>query len=411
MPRRTLPTLHHPRPLVAHLACAALTLLFSVPALAQPTGQGSFRGDQNPEQRANPDAPPPRTPARPVGPDPVRFDTDALAEPAIKIAADQAPADNRRVLVIWGRDDATAQNRMLASTLAMFNVARVLDAEYLVVRAEVGDGDAGAANRALTESLKIELSQEPPQAPRSSRTGRPRPPQPGDGFHPILSVHEPDGSLVATQPLSVLFVRRQGVPQYEAALVLDWLIDQRPPRPQAPALLESALEQAAASKKNVFLWFAQPRCPDCDDMRAFLDETNIRGLLDNTFVLLRIDIERTEEGVELFERFAGKNPDGLPWFVLLNANAEPLAASQESGKPNIGMPRSDDQIARFKSALLRSGTGLTELGLALIEDSLVKRRTAHEARLAEAEAARLQAQEEAQTQQPANDEQDTQNRK
>lgn len=329
---------------------------------------------------------PQASPNTPKRPDPVNFDPAIEVGPAIRSAGTSAESANKRVLVVWGKNGFDRENRMLAVTLGRFHTAKMLAEEFELVFVSIGDEGAGPANREKAEAWGVNLSQEPP--PNRRRSGNNA--GSNDGFHPTLSVHDTDGSFVATLPLSPLAVRHTDEWQYEGIAVVDWLTQHRAPRQDAMKLLETALEQAKKQRKGVMVWYTQPSDEWCREFEQWLQEPNIKGMLENAFVILKIEVERTDRGFEVLEQHAGKNPEGVPWFAFLGADGKVLAASQTEKEPNIGYPGTDDDIRRVKAMLVQSGAGMSELGLKLIEDSLVARREAikarHEAARAAAEA-------------------------
>jgi len=117
---------------------------------------------------------------------------------------------------------------------------------------------------------------------------------------------------------------------------------QRPP--SAEQVLASAKSEAVAQHKLIFLTFGAYWCPPCRQMETFLDDREIRQILEKYFVLVSLHVfeERGKHpelnnpgAAKLVADFGGES-GGVPFLVFLDAQGRLLINSNRpvKRKPN-----------------------------------------------------------------------------
>lgn len=125
----------------------------------------------------------------------------------------------------------------------------------------------------------------------------------------------------------------------------------------ATEILVKAQNQAKIENKNVFVIFHASWCGWCKKMEKNMDDPKVKSYFDSNYVKTFITVqERAEKknletpgGDLVNEKFGGKN-QGLPFWVILDANGNVLEDSKVNGE-NIGGPASEDEVANLISKL------------------------------------------------------------
>ncbi len=136
----------------------------------------------------------------------------------------------------------------------------------------------------------------------------------------------------------------------------------------AQNLLREAAGEARSSKKNVLLIFHATWCEWCKRLEAALENPEIKPIIDNNYVIAKLDVmERGEKiqthenpgGNELLVKFGGANT-GIPYFVFLNNKGKMIANSNVMPRnQNIGYPGSKEEIAAFIKLLKQTAPRMT----------------------------------------------------
>ena len=106
---------------------------------------------------------------------------------------------------------------------------------------------------------------------------------------------------------------------------------------------------------------------------AWKARPEVAPLLAKEFVLLHVDTSRTPGGAELHKKYPRAQREGVPWFVLLDADRKELADSN-GPKGNIGCPNTDEEIEVFIGILKKVCSTLKDEDLATLKKSLVVHR-------------------------------------
>jgi hypothetical protein len=83
-------------------------------------------------------------------------------------------------------------------------------------------------------------------------------------------------------------------------------------------------------------------------LEEFLD-TNA-GLFADDYVVLKIDVEKMEQGDEVAQRLRGDRRGGIPWITILDGNGTELVTS-DGPNGNIGCPITEAECAHFITML------------------------------------------------------------
>ncbi len=97
---------------------------------------------------------------------------------------------------------------------------------------------------------------------------------------------------------------------------------------------------------------------------------DVAPVLAKDFVALEIDQDRFTGGKELRDRYDKKQGGGIPWFVFLGGDGEPIIDSNDPARGNIGFPAADFEIAHFKVMLQKVAKRITPADIDFLTKSL-----------------------------------------
>jgi hypothetical protein len=155
--------------------------------------------------------------------------------------------------------------------------------------------------------------------------------------------------------------------------------------PTANQVLTDAKSAAAEQHKSIFLVFGASWCAPCHQMEKFMEDAQIRPILEKYFVIASLSIEEehgkhpelnSPGGDILVDEFGGRDA-GVPFIVILGKQGKLLVNSNRpvKGKPNgenVGYPALPVEIDWFMEMLRKTVPSLTDSDAHTIEGWLRK---------------------------------------
>jgi thioredoxin-related protein len=147
----------------------------------------------------------------------------------------------------------------------------------------------------------------------------------------------------------------------------------------ADEILNESIGVAKASHKSVFVIFHASWCSWCKRLEKVLETPDVKKIIDEHFVIARIDVleqnDKIEEfenpgGKELMKKFGGEK-SGLPYYLFLNGSGKKIADSNAlPGSQNIGYPGAPEEFTAFENLLKKSAKSITPDQLSVIIESI-----------------------------------------
>lgn len=273
------------------------------------------------------------------------YDTQADGGTQIAEALIAAQRDHKRVLLQFGANWCIWCHRLHKLLESDRSIAATLEAEYELVLIDI--------DKVADKMHNAEIV---------NRYGRPT----KHGL-PVLVVLDANGKQLTTRETASW----EAGEFYDPAKVLAFLNKWRAPRVSARDALSAALARAKASGKRTFVWFGAPWCAFCSLMTGYLHNEAVKSVFDTAYVQLKIDVDRMTGGKELAAQQGMTDGDGLPFFVILDADGERIANSRRP-KGNVGFPVEPFEIDGFMTIIKETAGRLTTKQLAVLEAGLKK---------------------------------------
>ena len=194
--------------------------------------------------------------------------------------------------------------------------------------------------------------------------------------YPHLTILDSDGKVLTNQNTEPLEEGKAHSPELVAKFLKDWML----PKIDAEQLVSEQFKKAKEEDKRVLLRVGNPYCGWCKVLAQFLQDHE--ELFAKDYIDLKIDTLRMTNGEEVAKSYRPKNAQGVPWFVILDAN-ETVLATSVGQNGNIGYPHQPDEVAHFVQMIRETRKLITDTQLASIETDLHAFRTKRAEALAE----------------------------
>ncbi|MCC7388447.1 MAG: thioredoxin family protein [Phycisphaerales bacterium] len=326
------------------ITALALLASFALPALAQEEAPKSVPATKilTPAQAQEGAA----RAGQPERAEPV-YDEAADAGEQIAGALAKAKKENRRVLIQWGANWCGWCVKLHDHMRADAQIRKELLYEYDLVHVDIGDFDK---NMDLVAKYGADIK--------------------GNGV-PFLTVLDGDGKVIANQETGTLEAKDDPAHSHDSAKLMGFLTEHQAEYLQSAAVLDDALSRARAEGKLAFVHFGAPWCPWCHRLDAFLAREDIRAVLDDHFVEVKIDTDRMVGGGDRLQDMRKTQQGGIPWFAFVDGEGTIVAHSSESGQ-NIGYPAAAEEADAFLAMLAKARPGITEAQRQFLKTELVK---------------------------------------
>ncbi|MDH6250596.1 thioredoxin-related protein [Chryseobacterium sp. H1D6B] len=148
---------------------------------------------------------------------------------------------------------------------------------------------------------------------------------------------------------------------------------------KADAVLNKALTEAKAQKKNVLLVFHASWCGWCKMMEKNMKLPETKPLFEKSYITAYLSVQERGEkknlenpgGQELMNKYKGENA-GLPFWLMLNYKGEVLADSFDQKGDNLGAPATPEEVSSFLAKLEKTSK-LTKEELQTIQKAFTKK--------------------------------------
>lgn len=247
----------------------------------------------------------------------------------------------QRVLVVFAAPEDGATHQLFALTHEYIGPLDAALEDYRLVWI-AADADRMAAAQALARKLGAKLHA---------------------GAAPLLVIADEQGKSIATLATGTL--EKEGT--LDGAGIRPFLLKAAPARLDVQKMLDDALARARKEKRRVLVQETGPRCGPCLRLSRFLDAH--RAVWEKDYLWVKVD-RRWANAEQVMKRFRKGDARGIPWMVILDADAKVLATSDDKEGQNIGFPNTAASSAHFTSMLRGTAQRMTPAEIARLADAL-----------------------------------------
>ena len=146
----------------------------------------------------------------------------------------------------------------------------------------------------------------------------------------------------------------------------------------ASSILETALTQAKAENKNVFIKYSASWCGWCKKMDKQMKSDACNAFFDANYVIVNLVVKESQKNKnlenpganDLFDTHTGGKRAGLPFWVILDSSGKMLEDSFNSNDENLGCPATKAEVEDF-IVILKNTSNLTQDDLAIIRKTFL----------------------------------------
>ena len=113
------------------------------------------------------------------------------------------------------------------------------------------------------------------------------------------------------------------------------------------SLYENSLRYAEKENKNLIVLFGADWCPDCKALDQMLVTQEIKSLIQENYIILKVDVGRFDKNLDLDEKLGHPIGKGIPALVILSPNPLKIVASTEGGEFSNASQMSQDQVFAY----------------------------------------------------------------
>ncbi|KQS92926.1 thioredoxin family protein [Chryseobacterium sp. Leaf394] len=130
----------------------------------------------------------------------------------------------------------------------------------------------------------------------------------------------------------------------------------------ADVVMSKALTQAKKEKKKVLLIFHASWCGWCKKMDKNLQKPEIEPYFTKNFITTHLTVMESPNrknlenagGDQVLKKYGGSEDQGIPFWVIINANGEMEENSFDEKKENIGCPSAPEEVESFIKKLAKT---------------------------------------------------------
>ena len=145
----------------------------------------------------------------------------------------------------------------------------------------------------------------------------------------------------------------------------------------AAVVLEKAYKQAKKENKKVLVIFHASWCSWCKKMEKNMEAEATKKLFDDNYVITFLTVQERKDkkdlenpgAEELLKNYKGEG-QGIPFWVILDANGKLLENSLDAKAQNLGCPATPEEVAQFTAKLKRTSK-LNDKQLAVISETFI----------------------------------------
>ena len=95
--------------------------------------------------------------------------------------------------------------------------------------------------------------------------------------------------------------------------------------------IKAAIARASKTgKKNVVLVFGANWCTDCRALDAHMHSPELAALIEKNFVVVKIDVGRTDKNLDLAAKYSVPLSNGIPALAVLNSHGKLLYVQDQA---------------------------------------------------------------------------------